>query len=510
MTISKTNALLIYPKYPDTFWSFKHILKFISKKAAFPPLGLLTVASMLPKEWNQKLVDVNIRELKDEDIALADIIFIGAMLIQEESTKEIIKRCKSLGKIVVAGGPAFTTKHEEFSGVDHFVLNEAEITLPLFLKDLEKGKTKKIYTSAERPDITKTPIPKWSLINFKDYATMAVQYSRGCPFNCEFCDIIIMNGRISRTKTPEQIINEIQSLYNAGWKGSIFIVDDNFIGNKTNVRQMLSSLIKWQKEHKYPFSLFTEASLNLAEDEELMQMMSEANFNKVFLGIESPSLDSLKECGKIQNTKRNLADSVKIIHKNGMQVMGGFIMGFDNDTEKIFESQIKFIQEVGIVTAMVGVLNALPQTRLWHRLKKEGRLLKNPSGENTDGTINFMPKMGKENLYRGYKKVISTLYSPKHYFRRVNTFLKHYRLKTKDKISLPMISAFFRSMWEVGIISRARFQYWKLLIKTSLTKRKLLPIAVEHAIYWKHFAKIVQKTTKEQDYQYAKMAEISA
>lgn len=510
MTIPKKNALLVYPKYPDTFWSFKHILKFISKKAAFPPLGLLTVASMLPKEWNQKLIDLNIRELKDEDIALADIILISAMLIQEESAKEIIKRCKSLGKVVVAGGPAFTTKHEEFSGVDHFVLNEAEITLPLFLKDLEKGKAKKIYTSAERPEITKTPIPKWSLINFKDYATMAVQYSRGCPFNCEFCDIIIMNGRIPRTKTPEQIIKEIKSLYDAGWKGSIFVVDDNFIGNRTNVKQMLSSLIKWQKEHKYPFSLLTEASLNLADDEELMKMMSEANFNKVFLGIESPSLGSLKECGKMQNTGRNLADSVKIIHKNGMQVMGGFIMGFDNDTEKIFETQIKFIQEVGIVTAMVGVLNALPQTRLWHRLKKEGRLLKNPSGENTDGSINFLPKMGKENLYRGYKKVISTLYSPKHYFKRVNTFLKHYKLKTKEKISLPMVSAFFKSIWEIGIISRARFQYWKLLIKTSLTKRQLLPIAVEHAIYWKHFAKITQNTIDEQKSQYPEIAKIPA
>ncbi len=510
MNISKKNALLIYPKYPDTFWSFKHILKFISKRAAFPPLGLLTVASMLPKEWNQKLIDVNIRELKDEDIALADIILISAMLIQEKSTKEIIRRCKSLGKIIVAGGPAFTTKHEEFSGVDYFVLNEAEVTLPLFLKDLEKGKAKKIYTSAERPDITKTPLPKWSLINFKDYATMAVQYSRGCPFNCEFCDIIIMNGRIPRTKTPEQIINEIQTLYNAGWKGSIFIVDDNFIGNKINVRQMLSSLIKWQKEHKYPFSFFTEASLNLADDEELMKMMSEANFNKVFLGIESPSLDSLKECGKIQNTKRNLADSVKIIHKNGMQVMGGFIMGFDNDTENIFESQIKFIQEVGIVTAMVGMLNALPQTRLWHRLKKEGRLLGDTKGENTDGNINFMPKMGKENLYKGYKRVISTIYSPKHYFKRINTFLNHYNLKTREKISLPMVSAFFKSMWEVGIISKARFQYWILLIRTSITRMKMLPIAVEHAIYWEHFAKITQNTIREQNNQYPEIVEILA
>lgn len=510
MNIKRTNALLVYPKYPDTFWSFKHTLKFVSKKAAFPPLGLLTVASLLPKEWNMKLVDVNIKKLKDEEIAWADIIFISAMLVQEKNAKEIIRKCKSFGKIVVAGGPAFTIQHKKFSGVDHFVLNEAEITLPLFLKDLREGKAKKIYTSTERPDITKTPIPKWSLINFRDYATMAVQYSRGCPFNCEFCDIIIMNGRIPRTKTPEQIIKELQSLYNAGWRGSIFIVDDNFIGNKTNVKQMLPFLIRWQKEHKYPFQFLTEASLNLADEEELMQMMSRANFNKVFLGIETPSLNSLKECGKVQNTKRNLADSVKIIHKNGMQVMGGFIIGFDNDTEKIFESQIKFIQEVGIVTAMIGVLNALPQTRLWRRLKEEGRLLKDTSGENTDGSINFMPKMGKEKLSKGYKKIISTIYSPKHYFKRISTFLNHYNLKTKEKISLRMVSAFFRSMWLVGITSKARFQYWKLLIKTGITKRRLLPLAVEQAIYWKHFAKIVQKITKRQEYQYPEITRISA
>lgn len=510
MDTPKINALLIYPKYPDTFWSFKHILKFISKKAAFPPLGLLTIAAMLPKEWNKKLVDVNIQELNDRDIASADLIFISAMLVQEESSREIIKRCKSFGKTIVAGGPAFTTGYEKFPEVDHFVLNEAEITLPPFLQDLKDGKLKKIYTSTERPDITKTPIPKWSLINFKDYGTMAVQYSRGCPFNCEFCDIIIINGRSPRTKTSEQMINELQSLYNAGWRGSVFIVDDNFIGNKINVKQMLPKLIEWQKEYNYPFQFLTEASLNLAEDEELMQMMSKANFNKVFLGIESPSLDSLKECGKLQNTKMNLADSVKIIHKNGLQVMGGFIVGFDNDTEKVFESQIKFIQEIGVVTAMVGMLNALPKTRLWYRLKKEGRLLEDTSGENTDGSINFIPKMGKENLSKGYKRIISTIYSPKNYFKRINTFLNSYRPKTKGKISLQMISAFFKSMWGIGIISKARFQYWKLLIKTGITRIKFLPIAVEQAIYWKHFSKIVQKTTQENDYQFPKIAKIPA
>ena len=376
------NILFINPKYPDTFWSFKHALKFIAKKASMPPLGLLTVAAMLPKEWHKKLVDTNISKLTDEHIEWADMIFIGGMIVQKDSSQEIITRCKSMGKTVVAGGPLFTTQHEKFTGVDYFILNEAEVTLPLFLKDFEEKTPKPIYTSNIRPDITKTPIPLWSLINLKDYSTMAIQFSRGCPFNCEFCDIVIMNGRTPRTKTPDQLIAEFQAIYDGGWRDSLFIVDDNFIGNKSKVKEMLLKLIEWQKEHKYPFTLLTEASTNLADDKELMQMMSAANFNAVFLGLETPHVDSLNECGKFQNATRNLVDAVKTIHQNGMQVFGGFIVGFDSDNEKIFETQIGFIQQIGVVTAMVGMLGALPQTRLWHRLKSEGRLLSETTGEN--------------------------------------------------------------------------------------------------------------------------------
>jgi len=365
--------------------------------------------------------------------------------------------------------------------------------LPLFLKDLKKGKAKHIYASKERPDITKTPAPLWSLINFKDYATMSLQYSRGCPFNCEFCDIIIMNGRIPRTKTPEQLINEFQLLYDAGWKGAVFVVDDNLIGNKVNVKKMLSMLIKWQKEHKYPFNLLAEATMNLADDTELMQMMSAANFDRVFLGIETPCIESLKESGKMQNINRNLADAVKIIQQHGMQVMGGFIVGFDNDTENIFERQIKFIQQIGVVTAMVGLLNAAPQTRLWHRLKAEGRLLGDTSGENTDGNLNFIPKMGKEKLIRGYKRIISTIYSPKNYFKRIDTFIRSYRPTARTKISKEEVIALFKSVWEIGILSKARLFYWKLIIKTGLKKIKAVPTAIELSIYWQHFDKVAKR-----------------
>lgn len=489
-------ALLIYPKYPDTFWSFKHILKFISRKAAFPPLGLLTVASMLPEDWEKRLIDINVNPLREQDVDWADIIFVSAMIVQEESAREAIALCKSKGKTVIAGGPLFNTQWKSFKDVDHFVLNEAEITLPRFLKDLENRKPKHLYTSSKRPVISATPIPMWSLVNFKDYATMALQYSRGCPFNCEFCDIIIMNGRIPRTKSPEQMINELQSLYDAGWTGSLFIVDDNFIGNKAEVKKMLPFIIEWQRRHRYPFKFLTEASANLADDEELLVLMSKANFAKVFLGIETPQVESLIECHKMQNTRRDLSESVQIIQKNGMQVMGGFIVGFDNDRESTFDLQIKFIQKVGIVTAMVGLLAALPKTRLWNRLKSEGRLLRKTTGENTDGSLNFVPKMGAVQLKAGYKKILNNIYSSKQYYKRINTFVKNYKPKSKSRFSKIYLHAFLRSTWRIGIVSRSRFRYWWLIIRTMFTKIKALPAAIELAIYGLHFQKITKKISK--------------
>jgi radical SAM superfamily enzyme YgiQ (UPF0313 family) len=488
--------LLVYPEYPNTFWSFKYVLKFVAKKAAFPPLGLLTVGAMLPADWEKKLVDVNVEPLMDEQILRADIVFISAMIIQKKSAQEIIDRCRNLGRKVVAGGPAFTTKHDGFSGVDHFVLNEAEVTLPLFLADLAAGSLKRIYVSQEKPTLAETPIPLWSLINIKDYAALAVQYSRGCPYNCEFCDIIVMNGRRPRIKSAAQIKKEFQAIYDTGWRKSVFIVDDNFIGNRHEVKKMLPELIAWQKERKFPFTLLTEASTDLANDEELMQMMSDANFFKVFLGLETPDNKSLKECGKYQNAAMNLVEAVNTIHRHGIQVMGGFIVGFDNDTESIFEEQIKFIQQIGVVTAMVGLLTALPKTRLWHRLETEGRLLSESTGENTDGSLNFVPVMGVENLQAGYRKILKTIYSPKCYYQRINTFIANYTPTVRTKIKREDLRPFYRSAWRIGIISRARFRYWRLLIKTLIKKRTALPIAVELAIYGLHYDKIARRICK--------------
>jgi radical SAM superfamily enzyme YgiQ (UPF0313 family) len=449
---------------------------------------------MVPESWEKKLVDLNTTKLKDEQLQWADMVFISAMIIQKASAQEVIARCKAMGKTVVAGGPAFTAQPEQYPDVTHLVLNEAEITLPLFLNDLALGKAQHLYTSQEKPSLHQTPVPLWSLIRLKDYAVIPIQYSRGCPFSCEFCDIIIMYGRTPRTKTPAQLIAELQSLHDAGWRGDVFIVDDNFIGNKVTVKKMLPVLIEWQKERKFPFNFLTEASVNLADDEELMTLMNQANFQNVFLGIETPEAESLKECGKTQNASRNLVDAVKTIQQHGMQVMAGFIIGFDTDSDNIFQRQVDFIQKSGIVTAMVGLLNALPHTPLWHRLNEQGRLLKESTGENTDGTLNFSPLMGEKKLVAGYRKVLATIYSPKYYYQRINTFMRNYKPNTTTRIpKREELFAFFRSTWHIGVLSRARFSYWSLVVRTFITKPKAFPIAIEMAIAGQHFQRITRQ-----------------
>ena len=488
--------LFVYPKYPDTFWSFKHALKFISKKASFPPLGLLTVAAMLPEEWEKKLIDMNVSALTEEDLEWADYVFISAMVVQKKSAMEVIRRGKKLGIKVVAGGPLFTTGYEEFEDIDHFVLNEAESTLPSFLDDLKKGCAQHLYTSKEWPDLGKTPRPQWDLINMKKYASMCIQYSRGCPFNCEFCDIIVLNGHKPRTKSKDQILGELEALYAQGWRGGVFFVDDNFIGNKKRLKaEILPALIDWMKQKKYPFSFFTELSINLSDDEELMQLMVKAGFTRVFIGIETPNEDSLTECNKYLNKNRNLIACVKKMQDIGLEVQGGFIVGFDNDPLSIFESQISFIQKSGIVTAMVGLLNAPRGTRLYNRLKKEDRLLNDSSGDNTDFSLNFIPKMNVEILMNGYKKILNTIYSPKYYYKRVITFLKEYkpkRLGKKIHFKFCYFNAFFKSIWFLGIKVKERFHYWKIISWTIVRRPRFFNLAISFAIYGFHFRKIVE------------------
>jgi len=489
--------LLVYPNYPETFWSFTHAIKFISKKAAFPPLGLLTVAAMLPEEWEKKLIDMNVNALSDDDIHWADYVFISAMAVQRESVNEVIARCRKLGTKIVAGGPLFTTGYDEFEGIDHFVLGEAEVSLSPFIEDLSAGHAGHIYTCDERPDIDKTPVPLWSLININKYSSMSLQYSRGCPFDCEFCDIIILNGHKPRTKTKEQVIAELNAIYNRGWRGGLFIVDDNFIGNKKKLKaETLPALISWSKERKYPFAFYTEASINLADDKELMQLMAEAGFDRVFIGIETTNEDSLAECNKLQNKDRDMAESVKKMQNQGFEVQGGFIVGFDNDPVSIFRSQINFIQRSGIVTAMVGLLNAPRGTRLYQRLKKEDRLLHGFTGNNTDIAINFIPKMNYETLINGYKHILETIYAPKQYYERVWAFLKEYKPPKLDRvphIHLYLLEGFFKSIWFLGIRGKGRRYYWKLVLSTLFKYPRAFPLTISLSVFGFHFRKVAER-----------------
>ena len=485
--------LLVYPEYPETFWSFKYALKFISKKASLPPLGILTVAALLPKEWEKKLVDMTVTTLNDRDIKWADYVLISAMSIQKESVKKIIAKCKKLGVKIVAGGPLFTSGYEDFKEVDHFVLNEAEITLPLFLKDLKSGKPKHIYTSDQWVDIRKTPIPLWKLADLNKYATMCIQYSRGCPFNCDFCDVTLLFGHKMRIKTKDQILAELESLYLRGWRGGVFIVDDNFIGSKRELKgEVLPAIINWMEKRKYPFSFTTQASINLSDDEELIQLMVQAGFGSVFVGIETPNEESLAECNKLQNKNRDLIACVKKIQRFGLIVNGGFIMGFDNDPPAIFESIIEFIQKSGIVSAMVGLLNAPRGTKLYQRLAKENRLLKEATGDNTDFSINFIPKMNYKALIDGYKRVLNTIYSPKCYYERLLMLLRNIKplQKKRYQFRLCYLTAFLKSVWHLGIIGKERIYYWKLFFWSLFRRPQLLPMAITYAVYGFHFRKI--------------------
>jgi len=485
--------LLIYPEYPATFWSFKYALKFIHKRAALPPLGLLTIGAMLPKEWPKKLIDVNVKKLSDRDLAWADCAFISAMALQRESVRKIIAQCKKANLKVIAGGPLFTGEYDQFEDVDHFVLNEAELTLPLFLADLEKGRAQHIYKTPKFCDIHRTPAPMWELIDLKYYATMGIQFSRGCPFNCEFCNITALFGHRTRMKAAGQIIAELDGLYNFGWRGPVFFVDDNFIGNTVYLKaHLLPALIQWQKGRKeIPFN--TEASVNLADDPALMEMMVKAGFDTVFIGIETPNEESLTECNKQQNKNRDMIESVKLMQRAGLQVQGGFIVGFDSDTPSIFQRQIEFIQKSGIVTAMVGLLSAPPGTRLYERMREEDRLFDVISGDNVDGTTNILPIMGLDVLREGYGNLMQYIYSPEHYYKRAMTFLREYqRPRVSTPLDLQRLLAVVRSSIRLGIFGKERFQYWKIFFWTLFRRPQFFSLAITIAIYGHHFRKVCE------------------
>jgi len=481
------NALLIYPEWPDTYWSFKHALPFEGKRSAYPPLGLLTVAPLLPAHWKKRLVDTNIRRLTEADLQWADVALLSGMLVHKEELLALLARCRARGLRTVIGGPVTSSVEELPRHADHVVVGEAEELIAGLAADLEQGTAKPLYHAGERPGLVKTPLPDLSLINPKYYSAMAIQFSRGCPFNCEFCDIIEIYGRKPRTKSPAQMVAELEQLYERKWQGSVFIVDDNFIGNKKKVKEMLPVLAEWNVQHDRPFTFFTEASVNLADDAELLQMMKDAGFTRVFLGIETPVEASLKEAQKLQNTRRSLLESVRRIQSYGMEVMAGFIVGFDNDPEDIFDRQVEFIQESGIPLAMVGLLLALPGTQLYRRLLKEGRIVDEGNGNNMDLRLNFVPRMNAKRLVEGYQSILQQIYHPDAYYERVRRFLAHYRPAHHRRRSLSDYLALGRSLLKQGVLGEDRVSYWKFLLEAATRYRHAFDTAITLAIMGYHF-----------------------
>ena len=488
------NILLVYPKCPDSFWSFNHALKFMSKKAAVPPLGLITVSAMLPATWEKKLVDMNITALSLGDILWADYVFISAMYIQKESVKKVIAECKKWSTKIVAGGPLFTQDFPDYPEIDHFVLNEAEITLPFFLKDLSEGKPQRVYATEEYADLSKTPVPDFHLLSAKDYAFMNIQVTRGCPFACNFCEITSLLGHKVRMKSTEQILSELDVLYDRiKWRGPVSVVDDNFIGNIREVKyNLLPAMKAWMKLHNYPFTFNIESSINLADDEELLTLLVETGFSSTFIGIETPEEKSLHYCNKIQNRNRDLLESVKKIQNAGMQVSGGFIVGFDSDTPTVFQRQIDFIQQSGIVAAMVGLLNAPKNTKLYRQLEAENKLTTDATGNNTDSSMNFIPKMDHNELLDGYQKIIQNIYSTRPYYKRVRQLLINYKrlYKGQRKISFSLLNAFLKSVFVLGFKNKGRREYWKLIFWTLFKRPKLMVDAITCTVYGYHFRKV--------------------
>jgi radical SAM superfamily enzyme YgiQ (UPF0313 family) len=478
--MKKINVLMIYPKLPVTFWNTSYAFKFSTQKTIQPPLGLLTIAAMMPENYHIKLIDLNVGPLDIDDIKNSDLVFISAMVLHRESFDQLVKLCNLLKVPVVAGGPYPSVFYKEIKGVDHFVLNEAEITLPEFLRDYENGLPNKIYKTDVMADITMSPVPRFDLINVENYYLMPLQFTRGCPHNCEFCDIIEMFGRKPRTKTTEQFIRELDAVYQTGFKGELFIVDDNFVGNKNKTKELLRAIIAWQKEHDMPFELETQSGMELSKDDELLDLMAAANFCRVMIGFETPEISTLQFIGKKQNISSDPVESVKKIMRRGIMALGTFIVGFDTDDKKTFDRQIDFIQSSFIPVAGYGILKAVPGTRLYQRLEREKRIIdsENLTGSNEDLSINFVPKMNRDELFEGYKKIVNTIYSPANYFERCFNAMKLYPAGYKNKMHLRkgFLIPYLKSIILMTFSSYG-YYYLRFLVRCALLNTELMRLA---------------------------------
>lgn len=485
-------ALILYPEIPPTYWSFKHALSFQGKASAYPPLGALTIASFFPtSEWEVRLIDQNVKKLKDKDIKNSDFVFISAMNIQEASAVESIERAKRLRKKTILGGPFVSTHLPATRLADHRVEGEAETIMPILLEDLVNGTTKEYYIADKKPDLSITPLPRLNLINPNKYSAMSAQNSRGCPHNCEFCDITKIYGRKPRVKPINNFLAELDQLYNSGWRGSVFVVDDNFIGNLPIVRKNLPLITQWQKNKDYPFKLFSQATIGIPED--VLEEMVQAGFKKLFIGIETPVEASLRETKKTQNTRYNLLDKIEQIQKKGIEVMAGFIIGFDNDPPNIAELQEEFIKQSAIPLAMLGLLTAVPGTQLYKRLEQESRIIGSTTGNNTDGTLNFIPRLDKNKLVSDYKALMQKLYSPGEFYGRALSFLARTKESIKvgyEHISPRDIIAGLKSVIIQGVFDKDREHYWDYVANVARNYRERFSEAITLAVMGYHFRKV--------------------
>jgi radical SAM superfamily enzyme YgiQ (UPF0313 family) len=482
-------CLLVSPKFPPhSYWNYVAAAELINAKSPSPPLGLITVAALLPQHWEFKLMDLNVQDFSEEMWNWADLICVGGMLPQQQGLLEIVKRANATGKFVVIGGPDPSSQPDLYAEADVTVVGEAENLIGVWLDAWRAGNPRGVFKTNKKPDVSTTPIPRFDLLDFRNYVEVGLQYSRGCPFNCEFCDIIELYGRVPRTKSPEQVLAELQSIYDCGYRGSIYFVDDNFIGNKRNVKKLLPFVTDWQKSHKYPFFFATEASMNLGDDVKLLELMQAADFRFVFMGIETPDHDVLMQTQKSQNTMHSIVDRVNMLYKHGIVALGGFIMGFDSELPGIDVRMTKCIEDTAICMATVGLLVALPNTQLTKRLQKEGRLLDSRgivvpvdqkeyrlvihsavAGDHTVSGLNFVTTRPTHEILREYRNVIANIYSPESYFARAIETTK--RLRTKS-LHVPSWFEWKRSLlgfWNLTkFMTRdpdLRWHYWRSMGK---------------------------------------------
>jgi radical SAM superfamily enzyme YgiQ (UPF0313 family) len=493
-------ALLLWPVMPNSFWSYQETLDLAGLRSTNPPLGLITVAAMLPANWEIRFADRNVRVETEADWEWCDLVIISAMVIQKKDFQELIQKGRHLGKKVAVGGP-YPTSYPEVAleaGAQYLVLDEGECTIPIFLEALARGDEQGIFRSAEKPDVTQTPIPRFDLLDLNAYMAITVQFSRGCPFQCEFCDIINLYGRKPRTKTPAQMLAEFEVLYNMGWRRYVFVVDDNFIGNTRNAKVFLRELIPWMERHNYPFILLTEASLNLAEDDELIELMVKAGFTMVFMGIETPDTDSLLGIHKIQNTRQSLMESCHKITRAGLQIMSGFIVGFDNEKPGAGERIRSFIQDTGIPQGQFSLLQALQNTAMWNRLKQENRLTEGLGTFHQGAIMNFEPTRPVEEITREYIDAFWQIYEPMPYLKR--TFrhfmmMNGWRGKTDRPITKTEWKLFSAICWRQGVERSTRFRFWWQLATIALLKPRLIYdyfialSAGEHFFHYRHTVK---------------------